>query len=110
MATPGWLPQGSGPAAWGRRSRQNQPRHTALQILQKSPSVIRLLYLLNGVSNNRLSEPDRALESLEMGLDFIIDDTEMEIDYYKELSLAYKLKNNIKKSEAFAKKASALKQ
>jgi hypothetical protein len=33
----------------------------------------------------------------------------MEADFYSELSLAYKQLNNISESEAFAKKAKALK-
>jgi hypothetical protein len=32
----------------------------------------------------------------------------MEIDFYKQLSTAYKYLNNIEKSQAFAKKAEAL--
>ncbi|MEM1001478.1 MAG: tetratricopeptide repeat protein [Bacteroidota bacterium] len=78
----------------------------ALELFPAQP----LLYLLNGVANNRISKPDEAIESLEMGVDYIIDDAEMQIDFYNELSLAYKQKNNIKKSESFAKKANELKQ
>lgn len=78
----------------------------ALELFPAQP----VLYLLNGVANNRIPEADVAIESLEMGLDFIIDDDKMEIDFYNELSLAYKQKNNISKSEAFAKKAKTLKQ
>ena len=49
-----------------------------------------------------------AIESLETGLDYIIEDVKMEIDFYTQLSLAYELDNNIKKSQAFTKKAQAL--
>ena len=78
----------------------------ALELFPVQP----VLYLLNGVSNNRIPDADAAIESLEMGLDFIIEDNQMEIDFYNELSLAYRQKNNISKSEAFAKKAKTLKQ
>jgi tetratricopeptide (TPR) repeat protein len=78
----------------------------ALELFPAQP----LLYLLNAVSNNRLGNPDQALESLELGIDFIVEDPAMKIDYFNELSLAYKQKNNIKKSEAFAQKARDLKQ
>ena len=78
----------------------------ALELFPAQP----LLYLLNGVSNNRLADPDKAIESMEMGIDFIVDDPNMQIDFYNELSWSYKLKNNIKKSESFAKKAKELKE
>jgi len=67
-----------------------------------------IVYLVNGVANNKLKRPKKAIESLETGLDYIIEDVKMEADFYKQLSLAYKLDNNITKSEAFAKKAEAL--
>jgi len=78
----------------------------ALELYPAQP----LLYLLNGVSNNRLSKPNKAIESLEMGIDFVIDDLEMTVDFYNELSLAYQQKNNIAKSESFSRKAKNLKQ
>lgn len=67
-----------------------------------------ILYLANGVANNKLNQPDKAIESLEMGVDFVIDDIIMEIDFYRQLSIAYKLNNNITKSNTFSKKAEAL--
>ena len=67
-----------------------------------------ILYLANGVANNNLNKPDKAIESLELGVDYLIDNIIMEIDFYKQLSIAYKLKNNITKSNAFSKKADAL--
>lgn len=67
-----------------------------------------IFYLVNGVANNKLKQQKKAIESLEAGLDYIIDDVKMEIDFYTQLSLAYQLDNNITKSQAFAKKAEAL--
>lgn len=67
-----------------------------------------ILYLINGVANNNLNQPKKAIEKLDAGLDYIIDDPKMEGDFYTQLSLAYKLENNIPKSQAFAKKAEAL--
>jgi len=67
-----------------------------------------IFYLVNGVANNKLKQQKKAIESLEVGLDYIIDDVKMEIDFYTQLSLAYQLDNNITKSQAFAKKAEAL--
>lgn len=67
-----------------------------------------ILYLVNGVANNKLNLPKKAIDSLEMGMDFVVDDDNMLADFYRQLSIAYKLSNNITKSEAFSKKAEAI--
>ncbi len=76
----------------------------ALELFPAQP----ILYLINGVANNKLNQLKLAISSLENGLDYVIDDLKMEGDFYTQLSLAYKLNNNITKSQAFAKKAEAL--
>ncbi len=76
----------------------------ALELFPAQP----ILYLINGVANNKLKQPKKAIEKLEAGLDYVIEDTKMEADFYTQLSTAYKLNNNIPKSQAFAKKAEAL--
>ncbi|SDG73799.1 Tetratricopeptide repeat-containing protein [Winogradskyella thalassocola] len=77
----------------------------ALELYPAQP----ILYLVNAVANNNLGAPKKAIDNLEMGLDFLIDNPSMEADFYSELSIAYKTLNNISKSETFAKKAKALK-
>ncbi|WP_178991245.1 tetratricopeptide repeat protein [Winogradskyella schleiferi] len=77
----------------------------ALELYPAQP----ILYLMNGVANNNLGQSQKAIDNLEMGLDFLIDNTTMEADFYSELSIAYKALNNISKSETFAKKAKTLK-
>ena len=69
-----------------------------------------LLYLVNGTANKQLNKLDLAIEFLTMGLDYIIDNQKLKIDFYKQLSSAYMLKDNIQESEAFTKKATALEQ
>ena len=64
-----------------------------------------LLYLVNGVALNALNNPEKALEPLETGLDYIIDDTKLEADFYKQLSKAYTLLNNTAKAKTFSDKA-----
>ena len=78
----------------------------ALELYPAQP----ILFLLNGMANNKLRHAKKAIESLETGLDYLIDNTNMEADYYIQLSIAYELDNNITKSKAFAKKAEVLKQ
>ena len=77
----------------------------ALELYPAQP----ILYLVNGVAYNNLGIPKKAIDSLEIGLDFLIDNPNMEVDFYSELSIAFKALNNISKSETFAKKAQALK-
>lgn len=77
----------------------------ALELYPAQP----ILYLVNGVAKNQLGQNNEAIESLETGIDFLIDNPKMEADFYSELSLAYKALNNITKSETFVKKAQAIK-
>ena len=67
-----------------------------------------LLYLLNGVALNKLNRAKESVESLETGLDYIIDDSKMEADFYQQLSLAYTSLNNTTKAKAFTDKAKQL--
>ena len=68
-----------------------------------------LIYLLNGVANNGLNNSSQAIESLEMGLDFIIDDPKMERDFYDQLRIAYSHLGDTKKASQNAEKASQIK-
>lgn len=67
-----------------------------------------LLYLVNGVALNKLNRAKEAIESLETGLDYIIDDVKMEADFYKQLSLAHTSLNNTVKAKTFSDKAKQL--
>lgn len=67
-----------------------------------------ILYLVNGVALNRLNRGKEAIDILETGVDYIIDNIKMEADFYTQLSEAYRLNNNISKSQTFAKKAEQL--
>lgn len=82
----------------------NEKSSNALEIYPSQP----LLYLINGVALNELNQPKEALESLETGLDYIIEDTKMEADFYNQLSKAYTLLNNTTKAKTFSDKAKQL--
>lgn len=75
--------------------------------LEKYPSQP-IFYLINAVTLNRLNKPQKAIEILESGLDFIIDDTKMEADFYNQLSKAHYLLNNTDKAKTFSDKAKQL--
>ncbi|MGB3605663.1 MAG: tetratricopeptide repeat protein [Psychroserpens sp.] len=76
----------------------------ALEIFPAQP----ILYLINGVANNKMNQPKKAIESLEIGLDYIVENPKMQSDFYEQLSNAYKQNNNMRQSETFAKKAKAV--
>ena len=67
-----------------------------------------LLYLLNGVANNQLNKPQIALESLEMGVDFLLDDPKMEKDFYDQLSKAYIQLGDENKATLYLNKANEI--
>ncbi|MDO5978805.1 tetratricopeptide repeat protein [Flavivirga spongiicola] len=77
------------------------------EVLQKYPSQP-LFYLINGIALNQLNQPKKAVEALETGLDYIIDDTKMEIDFYNQLSKAHTLLNNTAKAKTFSDKVKQL--
>ncbi len=76
----------------------------SMKALEKYPSQP-IFYLINGVASNELNKPKMAIESLEMGLDYIIDDIKMEADFYNQLSKAYTLLNNTVKAKTFSDRA-----
>ena len=67
-----------------------------------------LLYLLNGVANVNLQDADAAIESLETGADYVVDNDALEKDFFTQLVKAYTLKGDTKKAAAYAKKAAAI--
>ena len=77
------------------------------EALEKFPSQP-VLYLINGVALNRLNRASEAVDSLDAGLDYIIDNNKMEADFYKQLSKAYTTLNNLQKAKTFSDKAKAL--
>lgn len=78
------------------------------EALQKYPAQP-ILYLLNGVALNELQKPNEAIDILEAGLDYIIDDPKMESDVYNQLSISYTMLNNTAKAQSFSAKAKQLK-
>ncbi|MCM4155045.1 tetratricopeptide repeat protein [Gramella sp. AN32] len=69
-----------------------------------------LLYLLQGVALNNQDNYAAAAESLEEGLDYLIEDEKMEMDFYTELMKAYLGLNNAEKVNDFKTRAAALKK
>lgn len=53
-----------------------------------------LFYLLQGVAHNNLNAPDQAIESIEMGQIYLLDELKLEQDMYKQLAISYDLKSD----------------
>lgn len=68
-----------------------------------------ILYLLNGITLNKLSNFSQAVETLETGIDYLFDDTKMEKDFYEQLSIGYTGTGNTKKALQFKNKADTIK-
>ena len=68
-----------------------------------------LLYLLRGVAAIGQTDAATAIEQLEMGLDFLLDDPDMERDFYLQLSKAHQLQGNTKEADTYKQKAQQLK-
>lgn len=69
-----------------------------------------LFYLSAGVAYNGLQKPDEAIDYLEMGVDFVIENNKMQADFYNQLARAYELKGDATKAADYKKKASQLTQ
>ncbi len=79
---------------------------SSLEIFPTQP----LLYLFHGVALNGLSDFQNAEEKLKEGLDYLIEDLEMEKDFYLQLALSYEGLNDRSKAEEFRRKAENLKK
>ncbi|MEX0997249.1 MAG: hypothetical protein WDZ45_09400 [Flavobacteriaceae bacterium] len=63
------------------------------------------LYLINGVANLNLENTSKAKSMLETGLDFLIDDLQMELDFYLQLSKVHEKEGNASKATEYENKA-----
>lgn len=60
------------------------------------------VYLMHGKALNKLKKYNEAIPHLKNGLDYVIDDTNIEAEFYEELSLSYKgLRKNIEASKYY---------
>ena len=63
------------------------------------------VYLMNGKAFNNNKEYKKALETLQNGIDFVIDNNEIEAKFYLEMSKAYQGLNNVKKANSYKNRA-----
>ena len=79
----------------------------SLQALELFPAQP-YLYKINGFALNKLKKYNEAIDVLTLGIDFVIDNTIMEADFYEELSKSYKGLNDTNKALKFMQKATDL--
>jgi len=66
------------------------------------------LYYFNGLANNQLKNYEKAKDILEMGLDFVINDTVLEINFNLQLGEACNGLGDFKKKDFYFSKANTL--
>ena len=82
-----------------------------LELLKDSEEGLNLypaqpyLYLMNGIALNNLRKHKEAIEKLESGLEYLIDDAAMESEFMEQLSLSYKGLGENKIATSYYKKA-----
>ncbi|MEX1383266.1 tetratricopeptide repeat protein [Lutibacter sp.] len=78
----------------------------ALELFPAQP----ILYQLNGYALNKLKKYNDAIDVLTIGIDFVIDNNEMELNFYNQLIISYEGLNNTKEVLKYKQKAAQLKQ
>lgn len=68
------------------------------------------VYYVNGKALNLTQKFKKAIESLETGLDFIVENKDLEANFYNELSIAYLGIKNTTKATKYKQKALALRK
>ncbi|WP_310378626.1 tetratricopeptide repeat protein [Flavobacterium sp.] len=79
----------------------------ATEMIEIFPSQPQFYYY-SGKSNNQLKQFKNAKEILEMGLDYLVDDIPLEINFNNQLSEAYNGLGDIKNKEKYLMKANQL--
>lgn len=78
----------------------------ALELFPTQP----FLYLMNGLALNKLVKYNEAIAVLTIGIDFVIDNNDLEASYYEQLSIAYEGLNKQNEALKYKQKAEKLRQ
>ena len=91
-------------------------RKQFLELLEHSEEGIALfpaqpyIYLMKGSALNQLREYDKAIETLEEGLEYLVDDPGMESQFMEQISLAFKGMGDNKKASEYYNRALEMKE
>lgn len=89
----------------GRFKEASALSEKALEIFPAQP----VLYLVKGAALNQQQEFEEAEEALTFGLDYVIDNENMEVDFFEQLSTTYTGLGNEKKASEFLQRAKEIK-
>ena len=95
---------------------QELKRNQFLDLLEHSEEGISLfpaqpyVYLMKGTALNNLRKHGEAIETLEEGLEYLVDDPEMESQFMEQLSLAFKGMGDNKKASEYYNRAMEMKE
>lgn len=78
----------------------------ALELYPTQP----FLYKINGLALNKLAKYNEAIAVLSIGIDFVIENPEMEASYYEQLAIAYEGLNKTNEALKYKQKAEKLRQ
>ena len=87
------------------RSLYNDSKE-ALEIFPAQP----FLYKMNGLASNKLGKYNEAINVLTLGIDFVIDNTTLEAEFYEQLSNSYLGLAQPKEALKYKQKAEELKK
>lgn len=89
----------------GKFSEASNLSGEALEIFPAQP----VFFLIQGAALNELKEYNEAEEILTFGLDYVIENENMEVDFYEQLSRAYSGLGNVEKAETYLERAKEIK-
>ena len=83
-------------------------------VAKKAASLIEIyptqpqFYFFSGLANNQLKQFKKAIEMLEMGIDYVVDDVQLETNFNLQLGEGYNGLGDFKKKEQYFAKANQL--
>ena len=66
------------------------------------------LYFMNGLALNKLAKYNEAIAVFTIGIDFVIDNIDLEANFYQQLSISYEGLNNKNEALKYKHKAEQL--
>jgi len=78
----------------------------ALELFPEQP----FLYKMNGLALNKLGKYKEAIAVLSIGIDFVIDNSAMEADFYEQLSISHEKLGNKSEALKYKQRATALRK
>lgn len=83
-------------------------------VAKKAASLVEIypsqpqFYYFSGLANNQLNQFKKAIEMLEMGMDYVVDDVQLETNFNLQLGEAFNGLGDFKKKEQYFAKANQL--